>query len=415
MRISIRDRRSILQMMTSGVLTTAAVLAALLTIAARAVQAQTETVLYSFCSQPNCTDGAQPNSSLTFDGAGNLYGTTWDGGLGSGTVFELSPSDGGGWNQIVLYAFTGGVDGGVPEFSPVIFDGVGNLYGTAFLGGAYNEGVVFELSSTGETWTETVPYSFPGGADSAGPITGLTVDPAGNLYGATNDSPNSPTSVVYELSPSRTGWTEQALYNESPPGSAGPTLDTAGNIFCGTFSAVVELSPNGDGGWTPTVLHTFPGKPKDGSGPLFTPVLDNAGNVYDTTFGGGAKGYGTVFKLTPITRAKNKKVDWQQKILHSFKGGKKDGSGPWAGIVLDASGNIYGTTTDGGQYGLGTVFELVAPVGEGPYTEKILWSFNGTDGADPLGDLILDSAGNLYGTTFRGGSSGAGVVFEVTP
>jgi uncharacterized repeat protein (TIGR03803 family) len=146
-------------------------------------------------------------------------------------------------------------------------------------------------------------------------------------------------------------------------------------------------------------------------------MLDQAGNLYGATFFGGAHDYGTVFKLSPITKGK-KKGTWTEKILYSFKGGEKDGYGPFAGIVFDAAGNIYGTTVYGGRYGAdgiaGTVYEL-APRKSGGYKEKLLWSFNNTDGAGPLDSVILDSAGNIYGTTSYGGPNHAGVVFEVTP
>jgi uncharacterized repeat protein (TIGR03803 family) len=138
-------------------------------------------------------------------------------------------------------------------------------------------------------------------------------------------------------------------------------------------------------------------------------VLDSAGNLYGTTEFGGAKNLGTVYKLSPG------KKGWKEKILYSFKSGEKDGKVPAAGIVFDATGNIYGTTSGGGDYGLGTVFELVAPVGKGSYKERILWSFGGPDGGRPFDSLILDNAGNLYGTASQGGSGGYGVVFEVTP
>jgi len=384
---------------------TLAVLSALLLIATRPAQAQTETVLYNFAGNP---DGAYPFSHLTSDGAGNFYGTTQyggtgqaGGGLGYGTVFELSPNGNGGWNETVLYSFTGKADGGYPAYSPVIFDRVGNLYGTTSQGGGDGYGAVFELSPVGGSWAESVLYSFDYYTDD--PATGVIMDVAGNLYG-TN------AAGVFELSPSGGGWTMQMIYNVATF-TAGLTMDAAGNIYGTTLLTVFELSPNGNGGWNPTVIHTFTGAPKDGAWAEGTPVLDKAGNLYGTTYYGGAKNLGTVYKLSP-----GKKGKWTEKILHSFKGGTKDGSGPAAaGIVFDTAGNIYGTTALAGKSGDGTVFELVAPVGKGSYKEKVLWSFNKTDGYQPADSLILDSAGNLYGTTYEGGSNGVGVVFEVTP
>jgi uncharacterized repeat protein (TIGR03803 family) len=199
------------------------------------------------------------------------------------------------------------------------------------------------------------------------------------------------------------------------------TMDAAGNVFGASLSNIFELSPTGNGRWRRTVLHTFAGGPDDGAYAQGTPMFDQAGNLYGTTSGGGlgtGVGDGTVYELSP---AKN--GTWTEKILHFFKGGT-DGRDPFAGIVFDAAGNIYGATLEGGRAGgYGTVFELVVPAGKGNYTHKILWRFNGTDGDSPYGGLILDSAGNLYGTTYRGGSleggcggmAGCGVVFEITP
>src|SRR5208283_5342872 len=149
---------------------TLAVLTVLL-IPSHPAQAQTETVLYNFTGH---NDGGTPQSRLTPDGAGNLYGTTYSGGTsGVGTVFELSPNGSGGWNETVLYSFSGGMDGSHPSLSYVIFDKLGNLYGTASNGGGANGyGVVFELSPVGTSWTETVLYSFVGGTDGAVPLNG---------------------------------------------------------------------------------------------------------------------------------------------------------------------------------------------------------------------------------------------------
>jgi len=183
-------------------------------------------------------------------------------------------------------------------------------------------------------------------------------------------------------------------------------MDAAGNIFGATCKTVFELSPNGNGGWNLTVIHTFTGAPNDGDTAWGTPVLDKAGNLYGTTEYGGAKNYGTVYKLSP-----GENGEWTEEILYSFMGGK-DGTTPYTGIVFDAAGNIYGTTVYGGASNDGTVYELVALVGTGSYKEKVLWNFNGADGNAPVG-LILDNTGNLYGTTALGGSSNAGVVFEL--
>jgi len=386
--------RSLASSALRGALTLAMFSALLLT--ARQAQAQTEIVLYNFTGG---SDGSEPQSNLTSDGKGNFYGTTDGGGVGTGTVFELSPNGSGGWNETVLHSFCsvpGCPDGELPVGN-VIFDRAGNLYGTAEGGGNAPDagGVVFELSPVGANWTETILHSFAGGADGAQPMAGLIMDPAGNLYGTTYGGGNGNAGTVFELSPNGGGWTEQVIYNVSIGVGGGLNMDTAGNIFGFTPSTVFELSPNGTGGWNPTVILTFPRSYQKGP-----PVLDQDGNLYGTSGG-------LVFKLI---RGKNGK--WKERGLYYFKGYKS--GAPTTAIVFDASGNIYGTTASGGQYGNGTVFELVAPVGPGSYQGKVLWSFNNADGNLPWDSLILDSTGNLYGTTYRGGSSGYGVVFEVT-
>jgi uncharacterized repeat protein (TIGR03803 family) len=367
-------------------------------------QAQTQKVLYNFTGGH---DGQSPQSALTAH-AGNLYGTAYSGGLGYGTVFELSPN-GGGWTQTVLYAFTGGIDGKYPAYASVVFDSAGNLYGSTLEGGTNNSGVIFELSPTGKSWTETVVYSFCSQfecADGEYPTSGPIMDSAGNIFGASANG-------AFELSPSGGGWNERAIYGYTgvSENSATLTMDAAGNLFGiiyihtprVEYSKVFELSPDGSSGWTPTVLTKFGGIAANG-----TLALDKAGNLYGTTIG-NSKHDGTVFKLSI-----GKKGKWEKKTLHSFQGGM-DGDEPWGGIVFDAAGNIYGTTLYGGKHGFGTVFELVPPARNGKYTEKILWNFGNKDGAVPVNSLILDDAGNLYGTAMGGGTTGNGVVFEVTP
>jgi len=373
-------------------------------------QTYTESILHSFTGSP---DGEGAWAGLVQDAQGNFYGTTfWGGTSGLGTVFKVDPTG----NETVLYSFTGGADGGNPRGS-VIFDSVGNLYGTTMFGGAidcaYSRGyvgcgAVFELSPVEAGWTETVLYSFQGGTDGVNPVS-LIMDQEGNLYGTTYGGETAPFSV-FELSPSGGGWTEQVIYGpETETGSfAGLTMDAAGNIFAPTEYSVFELSPNGNGGWNTTVIHNFAGYPKDGLDAEGTPVLDRAGNLYGTTAFGGNYDGGTVFKLS-LGR-----LGWTETVLHSFYNDTQ----LRAGIVFDAAGNMYGTTALYGKSGHGTVFEIIDR--NGRYgAENVIWNFNGTDGSAPESSLILDSAGNLYGTTYNGGAGcaypGCGTVFKLTP
>lgn len=411
--------------MTPMKLKTATLLWICLTIVAVATAypavAQTENVLWNFCSQPSCTDGEEPTAGMIADGAGNMYGTTsYGGAFGSGTVFELSPNGSGGWNYNVIYNFCSAencADGGVPYSTPLIFDNAGNLYGTGAGGGAYGYGVVFELSPSGGGWTETVLSSFNQGLGGFSPAYGLAMDNAGNLYGITSWGGENGTGVVYEISPSGNGWTNQVIYNFAANDGGGGLAVNGGNVFVMGYLEVLELSPNGKGGWNESAIHTFAGPPKDGILAWANPVFDKAGDLYGVTIHGGKFYNGTVFKLTP-----KKKGKWTEKIINSLT----DGSGPEGSVVFDAAGNIYGTTGGGGNSSLGTVYELVAPVGKGKYSEKILWNFNGSDGAYPESNLVFDNAGNLYGTTSCGGATyggnkeycagnGAGALFEVTP
>jgi uncharacterized repeat protein (TIGR03803 family) len=399
---------------------TRAVLSTLLLIPGRPAQAQTESLLHAFTG---ASDGGEPYARLTSDGAGNFYGTIEIGGLGYGTVFKLSPNGKGDWNETVLHTFTGYSDGGYPFFTSLIFEGEGNLYGTSTGGGPTGHGVAFKLIPKGKRWVETVLFSF-GKDDSVGcadPWGGVIMDSVGNLYGTCLNSGFPQTEAIFQLSQSNGVWKQKMIYNYDSAadnnGGGGLTMDASGNIFAVLSAAydsptVVKLSPNGNGGWNPTVLRTFGNK----IFPEGAPVLDKAGNLFGTTQAGGAHNMGTVYKLSL-----GKNGTWTERVLYAFKGGKTDGLGPYAGIAFDGAGNIYGTTIFGGKSNNGTVFELVAPVGKGSYEEKVLWSFAGADGRWPLGSLILDSAGNLYGMTQSGGGTGCyalkgcGVAFEVTP
>jgi uncharacterized repeat protein (TIGR03803 family) len=384
-------------------------------------------VLYSFNFGP---DGHDPYSRLTFDAVGNIYGTTTYGGAsGYGTVYELSPNGSGDWTEQVIYSFCSvGAkcsDGATPFLSYVTLDSAGNLYGTTTAGGANGYGVVFELSPAmiGGGWSESVLYSFSGTTDGAYPSNGLIVDANGNFYGTTMQGGSGPCSAgcgtVFELSPSESGWVEQVIYNIEnegyyifpghrlvPCGNSGLAMDADGNIFSAVGLVVFELTPNGNGGWNPTVIHVFPSHPSV----VFagTPVLDNSGNIYSTIqhFGRSGNQPAILYKLSKANG------EWKIKTLARLWG---DGPSSGEALLLDAAGNIYGTTLSGGN-GNGSVFELVAPTGKSKkYEYKMLWSFNFDDGSEPGAGLILDKSGNLYGSATQQNGPANGVVYEVTP
>jgi uncharacterized repeat protein (TIGR03803 family) len=331
----------------------------------------TQTLVHPFVGsgKPGLHDGDWPWAGLVMDKRGNFYGTTSAGGSSNaGTVFKLGPTG----KETVLYSFKGYADGNEPEDN-LILDNEGNLYGTTFYGGTGTGcgvpdggcGTVFEVTQAG---TETVLYSFGvGAADGNFPTSGLVRDAEGNLYGTT-------------------------AYGGLVNGSYCP-------VGCGT---VFKLSSTG----TKTTLYSFTGN-ADGSDPQGSLLLDAQGNLYGTTVGGGTfgagcgDGCGTVFKVTAAGT---------ETVIHSFTGGA-DGSGPFSGLIRDAKGNFYGTTRDGGSVGAGTVYKLT-PAG----TETILYDFAGSgNGFSPWSGLVMDAEGNLYGTTAYGGAYGYGTVFEVTP
>jgi uncharacterized repeat protein (TIGR03803 family) len=265
----------------------------------------TDSILHNF---GNGNDGAQPFNGVTFDAAGNFYGTTnlgGPGGLdGNGTVFEATRS-GQTWTESVIYNFAGGTDAGNPV-AGVSIDAAGNLYGTSSFGGAYANGAVYKLSRSGSSWTETVIYSFQGASDGAAPVGGVIPDQAGNLYGTTFFGGDNGGGTVYELSPSSGSWTLTTLYSFSGF-SAGPyndlTFDANGNLYGategdGAFSkgSVFKLT-HGDGGWTFTDLYDFTGG-NDGGVPYGRLAVDSHGNIFGTTSIGGTGNQGVVFEVS---------------------------------------------------------------------------------------------------------------------
>jgi uncharacterized repeat protein (TIGR03803 family) len=319
-----------------------------------------ERLLYAFCSLENCIDGENSNAGLIQDSAGNFYGTTWTGGASSnGTVFRVTKAG----KESVLYSFTGLADGARP-YDSLVRDTAGNLYGTTSFGGdtkcvsfSSGCGTIFKLDKAGRL---SVLHAFMGGTDGAVSYAGLVEDVSGSLYGETAEGGDT---------------------NCNPP------------YGCGTVFKVDKSGKE-------TVLYSFKGSP-DGESPYFGVLaMDSAGNLYGTTLRGGTANAGTVFTVSQVGT---------EKVLHSFTGPSGDGESPYAGVILDSSGNLYGTTDSGG-FGGGTVFKI-SKKGK----ETVLYSFlGGTDGAGPESALIEDSAGNFYGTTWAGGDPGSGTVFKVT-
>ena len=348
---------------------------------------------YSF---PAATRGSTPYGGVVGDSSGNLYGTTYSGGTANGGVAYKLDAAG---QETALYSFTGGADGGQP-FASVVRDSAGNLYGTTVNGGTADAGVVYELDPTGQ---ETVLYNFTGGADGASPYAGVIRDAAGNLYGTTTAG-GTGAGVVYKLD---TANHETVLYTftggaDGKGPYAGVVLDSTGNLYGTTYygGTGAGIAYKVDTAGHETVLHTFTGG-TDGGNPFAGVIRDSAGNLRGTTYFGGTGGAGVVYKLDPTG---------QETVLYSFTGGA-DGGFPYAGVIRDPAGNLYGTTDLGGTASAGAVYKL-----DTAGQETVLYSFTGAaDGSRPYAGVIRDSAGNLYGTTSVGGPSGVGVIFRLTP
>jgi uncharacterized repeat protein (TIGR03803 family) len=335
------------------------VLALVLLASPTASQAGGYGILHTFLGG---SDGLSPQAGLVADNAGNLYGTSINGGgtdcegsgyPGCGVVFEFD-ADG---RETVLHAFAGGSDGAFPTDSLLVLNG--NLYGTAYEGGGagcngYGCGVVFKIAQDG---TESVIYAFTGGNDGSGPVGGLIADNAGDLFGTTSVGGKTSNGAVFEIKP--------------------------------------------DG--TESVVHSFTGG-SDGASPQASLVADPAGNLYGTTVFGGPNRSGTVFRVRP---------DGRESVLYAFKGGSGDGAFPYDNLIVDGAGNLYGTTSGGGvtcykTAGCGTVFELSPPIAKGgAWSEKVLHFFananSKNDGYYSYAGLAMDTAGNLYGVTAQGG------------
>ena len=375
-------------------------------------------------------NGSHPESGLAIGKNAVLYGTTYSGGTyGYGTVFEVTPAAGGASALTILYSFTGYADGGNPQ-SGVIVAPSGALYGTTEFGGTLGIGTVFELApaaNTGDSWTESVLYSFQGGNDGEFPYAGLIRGSSGVLYGVTNNGGPSGNGTVFQVVPGVSGAvsTETVLYafaggadGGNPEASLlmGPQGKLYGTCFAGNLGDVFELNPPAVAGgpWTKTILHSFQGG-NDGANPQAGLIAGPSGVFYGTTYLGGTAGttgHGTVYELTPPSVGGG---TWTETVLHSFDPG--DGLYAEGPLLIGPSGVLYGTTNGGGTDGeqsLGTVFEVIPPTVAGdPWTETVLVTFTGTNGQAPDAGLVL-LGGTLYSTTHYGGpSSNDGIVFGV--
>jgi len=406
---------------------------------AASAQANTYTVIHDFTG----TDGEYPWYNLILDASGNLYGTAALGDSnnsncgqnGCGTVFKLSKTAGGEWRRAVLHVFTGDPDGWQPGGS-LVFDAAGNLYGTTIYGGTYNGGIAFELSPTSTgAWTETVLYNFGGAGDGSEPWSGLIFDTAGNLYGTLYSGGASNKGAVFELSPAQTGeWSETLLYSftggsDGAYPASGVTFDSSGNLYGANTAAgsrvshlcainagcgvVFKLSPNSSGPWTETVILTFNAYNGWHSANL---IFDSSGNLYSSTGNGGNTngcagfGCGVVYELSPSAGGA-----WTETLLYIFPPGPQEyggvgGSTP-VGVTLDSAGNLYGTTFYGGEYssdcslglaGCGVVFKL-SRTSSGEWKETALHSFSGgADGGNPQSGVTIGADGTLFGTGVSG-------------
>jgi uncharacterized repeat protein (TIGR03803 family) len=413
-------------------------------VAIPSANGQSFSVLHSFT---NLADGANPLGSLIMDQAGNLYGTTLSGGCtayGCGTVFQVDPAG----NETILYNFgrvSSGYDPGDP-YAALVMDQAGNLYGTTRDGGQYGFGTVFELD-TSSNFTVLHSFTLSEGAD---PYAGLVMDQAGNLYGtASGGGACGLCGTVFELD---TSGNLTVLHNFTGPDGISPygglVMDQAGNLYGTTGSGGSGACPVGpffapcgtvfklDTSGNLAVLHNFTGG--DGAYPYAGLFMDNAGNLYGTTQAGGSGNCGGQFNIGGCGTVFMLDASGNFTVLFSFTGIPGDGAYPYAGLIMDNAGNLYGTTQAGGPgactgrnaalIGCGTVFEL-----DTSGNETVLYNFTGgDDGAFPWAGLVMDQAGNLYGTASAGaygttsvggpcivvgGWGGCGTVFElqITP
>jgi uncharacterized repeat protein (TIGR03803 family) len=397
---------------------------ALVAILASGARAATPEVIYSLAGDE---DGEYTDTDLVIDSAGNLYGSSVLGGeFGGGTVFQVAPS-GKNWIHTVLYSFTGGADGGEP-YKGVTLDAQGNLYGTAVTGGTGSCeggcGVAYKLTNSGGTWSQTIIHSFSGGDDGSGPGAGLTIDALGNLYGMAPTGGANGLGVIYRLHPDGSGnWSFTVIHTftggaDGATGSPGRLLLHAGGLYgVATVGGAhgkgvafeLRQSPAAVSEWKLKVIYAFKGQP-DAGFPYGGLLLDASGNLYGTTYYDGENNLGCVYQLSPTGAGK-----WTERVLYSFTGGT-DGQNSISNLVSDAAGNLYGTTSEGGAgCGCGTIFKL-APGAKGTWIESVVHRFEGPpDAAFPYNGMVPDSAGNFYGATVHGGTDGEGAIYKFTP
>ena len=415
------------------------------TVFASDASAHTLRTLHSFCAKADCTDGKSPEGPLAMDAAGNIYGTTFQGGKnGCGTIFELSP-EGPHWRYRILHSLCAGytIRHGALPVSRLIIDVHSNLYGTTFNGGKQNAGVAFELSPNADrtkwTYSDIANLCIRGycaansstqsyGLTYRGASSGVPYDGVSPLYGQNQMAGRYMLGMLYELQPAadRTRWTARIIHEFcGPDGTCTEgsfpdntlTMDANGDLFGPAYlggttgvGTIFEFSPKRSGKWAPTVLHDFCQTDcTDGQAPNSELLRDATGNLYGTAGSGGPNcpqstlGCGVLFKLVPNADQS------QYSVLHSFcaKQGCPDGAWPGGPLVMDGSGAVYGVT----DYNNGTVFKM----GD---TFHTVYAFctkaDCADGMHP-GGLTIDGSGNLFGITAGGGDYGQGTVFELTP
>jgi uncharacterized repeat protein (TIGR03803 family) len=373
-----------------------------------------ERTLYAF---PGGSNGIEPFGTMIFDETGSLYGLAEEGGANDlGAIFKLSRSGSGSWTESVIYSFSA-----IYPSPYLALDVSGNLYGTSQLGGSNQCGTVYQLVPGSDgSWTENTIYSFTCQSDGYDPVNVIFDASTGNLYGLAAGGGAYNLGTLFELTPVvGGGWTFNLIYSfgnhyDGGAPQASLTLDSSGNLYGTTVSGgsygngtVFRFTP-GAAGWVETVLYSFTGG-DNGAFPFAGVIFDRQGNLYGTTYEGGDDDVGVVYQLTPT------KGEWAIHVIHSFTGGPDGGAPSEFSLAIDDARNLYGTTVSGGLYGYGTVYKL-APSVHDVWNEAVLHAFrNEADGGNPQSGLVFGSSGSLFGTAQYGGADGDGVVFEVKP